>query len=412
MSTLSEHTGNGTPTETRLQREDTKEQIASILQKFDVLSSRFDQHIFKYIYVYLIGLFFLSELLLTIYLLSISTQRKVGEVLLTGGGLGAIPLVGLIMAIWAFNVWRFSTPKTLCDLLEEKRIAVPDGDTSTSYLRFLEHYRDALASPKRYFLSGFLMLVISIPVAYLIVKDLSIEQSNIFVTVQVVGYLLYWLLFLGAYYCIGVMTWVGYISGRFVKNLVQAFQLSIQPSHPDQCGGLTLLGNFCFGLVSPLLIGFGIIIGYILFTLLAYSPETFGREYSADILVLYIGFPLLLLLLYILPAIVLVFMLPLHDIHTKMVREGKTKENSYVTRIEALREETQSLLDTNQVEEAKVVQEKRALVESLYTPYPTWPFHVRSKIFSTVFGVSGSLLIGVMTAALQRYILTLLFHTP
>jgi hypothetical protein len=105
-------------------------------------------------------------------------------------------------------------------------------------------------------------------------------------------------------------------------------------------------------------------------------------------------------------------MLPLSDIHSKMVKEGKTNENSYVTRIEALREEIQSLLDTNQVEEAKVVQEKKTLVETLYTPYPTWPFHVRWKIFSTVLGVSGSILIGVMTAALQRYILTLLFHTP
>ena len=92
--------------------------------------------------------------------------------------------------------------------------------------------------------------------------------------------------------------------------------------------------------------------------------------------------------------------------------EGETNENSYVARIEALRGEIQSLLDSNQVDEAKVVQEKKALVETLYTPYPTWPFRFRSKIFATVFGVSGSILIGVMTVALQRYILMLLFHTP
>ncbi len=30
----------------------------------------------------------------------------------------------------------------------------------------------------------------------------------------------------------------------------------------------------------------------------------------------------------------------------------------------------------------------------------TWPFRVRSKIFSTALGVSGSLLVGVITAAL------------
>ncbi|GAC1647443.1 MAG: hypothetical protein NVS4B12_15230 [Ktedonobacteraceae bacterium] len=412
MSTLSEHPGSGNPTETRLPREDAKAQIDGILQHFDILPSKLERFIFKYIYIYLLGLFFPTELLFIIYLLSISSQLKVEGVLLTRGGLGALPVVAFIIGIWAFNVWRLSTPKTLHNLLEEKRIYVSDGDTNTSYLRFLEHYRDALASPKRYFLSSFLMLVISIPFAYVIVKALSVEHPNIFVRVLIVGYLLFWLLLLGGFYCLGIVTWIVYISGWSVRKLLQAFQLRIQPFHPDQCGGLTLLGNFCFGLVLPLLIGSGLLIGYILFALLAYSPETFGREYSADYLVLDVGFPLFLLLFYILPAIVLVFMLPLRDIHTKMVGEGKTNENIYVTRVEALREETQSLLDTNQVEAAKAVQEKKALVETLYMPYPTWPFHVRSKIFSTVLGVSGSLLIGVMTAALQQYILTLLFHTP
>src|SRR5262249_23392252 len=103
-------------------------------------------------------------------------------------------------------------------------------------------------------------------------------------------------------------------------------------------------------------------------------------------------------------------------IHTKMVSEGETDEDAYIARIEALREEIQALLDTNQVEAAKAVQEKMALVETLHTPYPTWPFHVRSKIFSTFLEASGGLLMGVITAALQQYflpaILTPLFHTP
>jgi hypothetical protein len=76
----------------------------------------------------------------------------------------------------------------------------------------------------------------------------------------------------------------------------------------------------------------------------------------------------------------------------------------------------QSLLDTNQVEKAKVLQEKKGVLETLHTPYPTWPFRFRSKIVSTVLGVSGGLLVGMITAALQQYflpaILPLLFHKP
>jgi hypothetical protein len=75
---------------------------------------------------------------------------------------------------------------------------------------------------------------------------------------------------------------------------------------------------------------------------------------------------------------------------------GEAEENIYLARVQALRQEIQALLDTNQIEKAKAVQEKRALVETLYTPYPTWPFRVRSKIVSTLLGVIGSLLIGVI----------------
>jgi hypothetical protein len=411
MSTLSEHTGNGNPTATSLQREDTKAQLDGVLQQFDVLSSRFDRFIFKYIYVYLIGLFFLAQLLNFIYLLARNAQ--VGGAL-HGVGLSVPPTVAIIAVIWRFNVWRVRTPKTLRDLIEKKHISLPAGDADASYLRFLAHYRDALASPKRYFLSGFLMIGTGIIFASAIVQNPSSERLNNFVTILLVGNLLLLaLLYLGGFYCIGILTWAMVISGQYVRKLVRAFQLSIQPFHPDQCGGLKLLGNFCFGLGSPLLIASGLYIGYIIVALLAYSPAIYGSENSYLFLNVY---PLLPILLYYLLGIVLVFILPLRDIHAKMVSEGQTNENRYFTRDEALREEIQALLAAHQVEAARAVQEERALVEALYAPYPTWPFHVRSKISKTVLEVGGSLLIGLITAAVVQYflpvILTLFIHTP
>ena len=408
MSTLSEYTGNGNPTATSLQPKDTTEQIDDILQQFDVLPSRFDRFLFKYIYVYLLGLFVPAQLLSFIFFLDRNPQ--VGGALLQVG-LGVPPLVIFVLAIWRFNVWRLRTPNTLRDLWENKRIALPDGDADPSYLRFLAHYRDALASPKRYFLSGFLMIVAGILFAYAIVQNLSSEGP----TIQVVGILLFAFLDLGGFYCIGILTWAMVISSGYVRKLVRQFQLSIQPFHPDQCGGLKLLGNFYFGLGSPLLIVSGLLIGLIIFSLLEYASGIYARE-ARVLLVTNVGFPLLLLLLFVFPLIVLVFILPLRAIHRKMESEGKTNENSYFMRTEALREEIQALLAVKQVEAAKAVQEEKALVETLYAPYPTWPFHVRSKISSTVLEVSGSLLIGLITAALWQYflpaILTLLFRAP
>jgi len=401
MSTQSKHTGNGNPTATSLQPKDTKEQIDGILQQFDVLPSRFDRFLFRYYYFFLIGLLFLGELLLIPPILS---QPQAGTALLVLG-VGALPMVVIIPIIWLFNVWRSRTPKTLRELFE-KRIALPDGDASTSYLRFLEHYRNALASPKRYFLSGSLMIICGSAGVYGIVQSLSVLHLNIFATIlYMVGELLSVLSYLGGMYCIGIVIWALYISGWYVRKLVQAFKLSIQPFHTDKCGGLKVLGNFCFGLVTPILIGSGLTIGYIIIYFISASMSGF----DAVLLALVVGFALFLLLLYGFPVIVLAFILPLRDIHTKMVSQRETAEDTYNARIEALWKEIQSLLDTNQIEEAKVLQEKKAALETFHAHYPTWPFSFRSKIFSTILGASGSLLVGMITGAIP-IILPLIFH--
>jgi hypothetical protein len=408
MSTLSEHTGNGNPTATSLQPKDTKEQIYGVLQQFDVLRSRFDRFLFRYIYIYLLGLFLLGELLIIPPILS---QPQAGKLLLVLG-VSVVPVVVGISMIWLFNVWRLRTPKTLRDLFE-KSIDIPDGDANKLYLRSLENYRDTLGSPKKYILNVFPMIASGSLSVYVIVQFLSVAHLNMFATILfVVGGLLSILSFLGLMYCGGIEIWVMCISGRYVRKLVQAFQLSIQPLHTDKCGGLKLLGNFCFGLATPILISSGLLFGYcitIYFISVRSSVSNLGSRIDTVFLALYVGLPLLFLL-YLLPVIVLIFILPLRDIHTKLVSQRETNEDTYNARIESLREKIQSLLDNDKVEEAKVLQEKKAILETLHAPYPTWPFSFRSQIFPTVLGAGGSLLVGMITGALP-VILSLIFHT-
>lgn len=412
MSTLREHKENENPTNQPLA--DTKEQVYRLLQHFTVLPSHSDRFLFKYISLLLIGNFFLGELLfIPIYFLG-TGSFPIAEFLL-GSGFNMLSTVIFLSVLWRFEVWRSRTPKTLYDLMEKKRIYVPDGNTNTAYLHFLENYRDALASPKRYFLSSFLMILVVILSAPSIWQDIAVGypvgHPNVLVTLLVaINDLFSVFVFLLAVYCIGIVFWTIYLSGWNIRKLVRIFKLRIQPFHTDQCGGLKVLGNFCFSLVSPILIGSGLLIGYMMLVLLG------DRGDDAVGLALLVGSALLVLLLYTLPTAIFAFMLPLRDIHTRMVSEGDTDEETYIARIEALREEIQALLDTNQVEEAKVVQEKKAVMETLHAPYPTWPFSFRSKIFSTVLGVSGSLLLGMITAALEQYflpaILPLLLHKP
>jgi hypothetical protein len=50
---------------------------------------------------------------------------------------------------------------SLGDLFSKSRIFVPAGDVNTSYLHFLEEYRDALRKPLRYLLISSLLLIIA-----------------------------------------------------------------------------------------------------------------------------------------------------------------------------------------------------------------------------------------------------------
>lgn len=409
MGTLGEYQGNRNLTDTSLPPEDLKAQIAGILQHFDVLPSKSNRVIFRYIYVWMIGLYLLSEFLfIPLVFLQGTSSIQFGEILLVSG-LALFPVVIISSVVWSFNVWRFRTPYMLRDLLEKKRIVHLDGDANASYLRFLEDYRHALASPKRYFLGVILMVFNCIPYAYstylFLIRPDPISVKVLFIVQILLGVVEA----LVISYCLGLVLWATYISGSSLRKLVRVFKLRVQPFHTDKCGGLKVLGNFCFGLVSPIFLGSALFIGYTFALIL-------GKEFGPAILALIVGLVLLFLLLYALPATIFAFILPLRDIHAQMVSERETDEETFNAHIEALRQEIQALLDTNQVEEARVVQEKKTMVESLRTPYPTWPFRVRSQIFSTLLGVSGSLLVGVVTAALQQYllpaILPLLFHKP
>jgi hypothetical protein len=393
MSALNGHPGDENPAELSQRKADTKERIYAILQDFEVLPSRFERYIFKHIYIYVLGLYFVAELILLLDRLN--TSSSVDAVDLLWIGASVFSAVGILSVPWTFNVWRRSVPKTLRDLVEKRRIYTPARNTAQSYLLFLQSYRSALADRRRHLLGVLPLLIVSILTASDVAQNTAVFETLL----SKVGYLLYFLGLLGGLYCFGRVTWTAYVSGWYVRSLVRAFDFRIQPFHSDKCGGLKQLGNFCFNLASPLLFGSGVCIGSIGLSLIN-RPESEPTFWAVNI-----GTSLLFLLVYFAPGIVLAFMFPVWEIHTKMVSEGETDEDSYVGHIEELREEIQTLLATNKIKEAQGVQEKKALVEALHAPYPEWPFKFHSKIPTTVLGVTGSLLIGVAAAALQQHFL-------
>ncbi len=386
--------------------EKTMVQIDEVLQSFDVLSSRGEKHLFRYAYLYFLGFFLLYMVFMIAGGVLLGYTNNSNFVRLTGtkfityvtaiGESNLLFFVWISLVLWIFNAWREHVPHFLRDVFERRRIDVPVGDVNIHYLAFLKHYHDTLRSPRRYLLIG------GLPAIYFLIRLYIGVKIGFF---AVIGNTIFWsgmgflgsLITFGVMYCLGIIMWALSVSGWHIRKLSRAFEFRIEAAHPDHCGGLKALGNFCFDSVSPLFIGLVFYIGY----MVAASVLLRDVTIAATSWVAYIGFIVFIVILYIFPVAILTFFLPLWNIHTKMLKAREKEEETYAANIAALREQMQSLLSSNQLEEAKSLKEKKELLEAEYIPYPTWPFNVKTKFFSTLLGASGSFVLGVLTAIQQ-----------
>ena len=276
------------------------------------------------------------------------------------------------------------------------------------YLFFLNKYCDALRNPRKYLLSAVLMIIAAIVVFYSLnaisILSISLIWRNVQYLITNISYdlllLTIMMVVIGFMYCGGIGIWSLCITGQHLRKMSLTFKFRVEPVHPDNCGGLSELGNFCFASVSPLLIGSAFFIGWFLVAALLHYLAV-----ATIVVILFIAF------LIALPVAIFAFFRPLLSIHTNMLCERKTKEEHYAANIASLREKIQVLLDANQLDEAKTMKEKKELMETLYIPSPTWPFHVKSKLFQTTIGAGGSLLVGVVTG-LGLPLVKVLLHLP
>ena len=384
-------------------KDDTSVKIHNLLQNFNILPLKIEQNNFIYIYVYFIALYILdilSILLFSLYIELKDIPKEIRDDLIRTEHL-LFGIVGISLILWIFNGWLRLLPKTLGDLLSKSWISVPTGDVNTDYLHFLEGYRDALRRPLRYLLISSLLLIIAFYYVHsILLLNIDDLTSHHFKDIAPIIFLSMHLLFtalaqFGFMYCLGIIIWTLCISGWHFKKLIQTFELKIEPLHPDNCGGLKVLGNFCFSLASPIFIGSAYFIGYLLFVALTLRDLNIAFFDATRALILFV------VLVYGLPTAIFAFFLPLWNIHTKMLCEREENDDSYAEEMGALRQTIRELLNEGKIEEAKNKKEKEDLTEALYTPYPQWPFNVRSRLLSSSLALGSSLLLGFLTALQQ-----------
>jgi hypothetical protein len=331
---------------------------------FRLLPFSFDDFAFDHWYLFIVGA---SLIYLTIDVANI--RKNITNLLLTS--LGAI----LVLAVLAFNRWRYSVPKTFQTLLIKELVYSinQSGDIKAGYLTFLEDYQRALLSNKRFFM---ISLSIITAVGFTFWGEfhyLFPASSHTLLIIQIAGALLKVIIPLSLLgYFFGVAAWAMIISGKSIKELTSRFNILIQPSHPDKCGGLRFLGSFCISMALPLLIG----ISYLaIYSIQGTLHPILENGLNLVQLASSIG-----LVIFALPLSAIAFFGPLWSIHNKMMQERERYEDEFAVKIAKLERQIQSALDQDNIEEARVKKEVREILLVLHPDnldYPDWPFDKR-----------------------------------
>jgi hypothetical protein len=179
-----------------------------------------------------------------------------------------------------------------------------------------------------------------------------------------------WLLFPAVWvYLAGAGAWAIIATSRAIRDFVKRFNMKVEPYHVDNAGGLKLVGEFCFSMTSPLIVGtvFCGLTAYLFTT--AYQ----GRNASPFTDPVFLGF--LIGLAVAAPLNFVAFFSPMSNMHVEMVRQKKIFEDDLSNEVNALEEKARKLIQQGKLEKAKKTKESVELLLTLRpNPYPDWPF--------------------------------------
>ena len=151
-------------------------------------------------------------------------------------------LIGWMIVVVLMIMWRHRIPRFFQWLLESNRLEVQNGDLDEAYKKYIQDYQTSL-DDKRYplllsvFLSVvFVALVLWGGVIEFIIIHFTPAAAFLILIAVLAG--LFWIIMVGQF------SWVLYVTAISIGKLTQCFNVEIQASHPDKCGGLKPLGDF------------------------------------------------------------------------------------------------------------------------------------------------------------------------
>ena len=310
-------------------------------------------------------------------------------------------VVGVILMILAFNMWRQRIPSTFKWLFENRRIISKKSNLREEYINFLNSYQKELfkKSGRYFFVIIFVLFVIFFNLMAGIPQKVSynFQIDSIDAKVYAFGLFIVWIFGFSLWgIFLGFAVWPVYTTGKYISKLSEKFDINIQPSHPDNCGGLKTLGDFCFYMALPIIVGglffaaFGI--GGAILPRFAIGEIAFNEIMPQTIV-----FSNIVLLVVVLPFIATVFFLPLWNIHCYMVERKKEVYDRYSNMVMELEQKLRSYIKREgKSDDARAAKEKLEILQTIHPGkigYPVWPFErsILLKLFSPqILGVLGS----------------------
>jgi hypothetical protein len=189
-------------------------------------------------------------------------------------------------------------------------------------------------------------------------------------------------------FLIGLVGWLIVSTSIYIGKLTQRFSIQFHRSHPDGCGGLKPLGDFCFSAVTPLIVG-GLFLTLI--PVLRLDDLYLVMTLASTFALFLVAGPLTLLTIY----------LAFWNIHSSMVDHKMMYADQIAGQIIFLEKEIFfNTSETGELAKAKTAKEKLEILQSLHpdkVAYPVWPFKVTSTALLVFSPQILQTLIGIVT---------------
>lgn len=299
-------------------------------------------------------------------------------------GIFTDPLFFIILCVFAFSgpsyiSWTKRIPGAFQQFLDKNHLESNQEGRSVAsdYKAFTDKYQQYLLSSWRYTTIGtvlifvFIFIILVNPYKHYFASTGRLEL-DIFAFMHITVMYIYFPVV--SVYFVGVAFWTLIATGQYINKLTQNFNLKIQPSHPDKCGGLSFLGEFSFRMALPLLMTIVSLSTLAIFIIVFWVSN---NESNTMVALLFLSSPLVLLMAY------LVFLGPIWRIHLNMLESRNRNWDEFAARIEYVKERLRSYLDSGKIDDAERAKKELEILDAIHpekNTYPIWPFDTQILI--------------------------------